>query len=63
MGDDAKTPGDLPGNHGQFGEGDASEAYKQMPADDGPAPAPKPRNRDGSEETSAPHQEEAGMRS
>jgi hypothetical protein len=62
MGDKAKTPGDLPGNHGQFGEGDATEAYKPLPADDGPAPAPKPRNPDGSEATPGPHPEQAGMR-
>lgn len=46
MGDDRKP--ELPGNHGQFGEDAATEAYLPLPQDDGPAPPPVPRNPDGS---------------
>ncbi len=60
---DSKTPGGPPGNHGQFGGGEATEAYEKLPANDGPAPAPKPRNPDGSEAVEAPHREQGGMRS
>lgn len=42
--------GKLPGNHGQFGEGDATEAYeplKDHPVPAPPAPAdPKPAGKD-----------------
>lgn len=60
MGERNKKP-DLPGNHGQFGEGDATEAYRQLPADDSPAPAPIPRNPDGSP-ADTPHREQGGLR-
>ena len=36
MADDTTKKGKLPGNHGQFGAGDASEAYK--PLEKAPAP-------------------------
>lgn len=39
MGDPKKDEA-LPGNHGQFGVNDASEAHKTL--DDAPIPAPEP---------------------
>ncbi|MBV9655314.1 MAG: hypothetical protein JOZ42_12210 [Acetobacteraceae bacterium] len=59
---DQPKPGDLPGNHGQFGEGDATEEFRKLPADDGPAPAPQPRTPDGGV-APGPHQDQGGMRS
>ena len=44
-------------------EGDATEDYRKLPAGDGPAPAPKPRNPDGGVAGNGPHQEQGGMRS
>ncbi len=38
MADPEKAPKPLPGNHGQFGAGDATEDYK--PLENHPSPAP-----------------------
>lgn len=48
----------LPGNHGQFGAGDATEAFK--PLEDHPAPEDKPAPDPGSQ---GPKQTNAGERS
>ncbi len=61
MAEDETSKGKLPGNHGQFGEGDATEAYK--PLEKHPAPEQAPPDQPPAEDAAVQHQTNAGERS
>ena len=58
MGETTPAKPELPGNHGQFGEGDATERFEQLEDHASPADERKP---DGA--TQGPKQTNAGERS
>ena len=67
MGDETKTPGGLPGNHGQFGTNNATEDHKPSADHDADGstsvPEPAPPGSESSESNPGPHQVQGGMRS
>lgn len=63
MGETKPAKPELPGNHGQFGEGDATESFEQL--EDHPSPADGAK-QDGAKQdgaTQGPKQTNAGERS
>lgn len=61
MAEDETGKGKLPGNQGQFGEGDATEAYK--PLEQHPTPEPATPDQPPGPEAAVQHQTNAGERS
>lgn len=61
MAEDETGKGKLPGNHGQFGEGDATEAYK--PLEKHPAPGQAAPDQPPGADAPVQHQTNAGERS
>lgn len=62
MAQDETGKGKLPGNHGQFGEGDATEAYKPLEQHPAPGQAKSP-DQPPDADAEAQHQTNAGERS
>ena len=62
MAADETTKGNLPGNPGQWGEGDATEAYKPLEKHPAPGEAKSPDQPPGAD-AEVQHQTNAGERS
>ena len=62
MAADETGKGKLPGNQGQFGEGDATETYKPLEKHPAPEEAKSPDHPPGAD-AEAQHQTNAGERS
>ncbi len=62
MAEDETGKGKLPGNQGQFGEGDATEAYKPLEKRPAPGQAKAPDQPPGAD-AEVQHQTNAGERS